>query len=58
LIGILVEFNQEDGTIGSAVNGGVSMINNEIVLWIGDRTIPDRIPLSSVLSISAGVKDG
>ena len=53
LIGKTVNFSQEGGLSGSGLVTGVSMLKNEVLLWIGENTIP----LSAVISVGAGVND-
>ena len=53
LIGKTVNYTQEGGETGSGVVTGVSMLKNEILLWIGEK----KIPLSAVSSVEAGGKN-
>jgi flagellar hook assembly protein FlgD len=53
LIGKTVNYTQQDGVTGSGLVTGVSMLKNEILLWIGETTIP----LSAVSSVEAGGKN-
>ena len=53
LIGKTVNYTQENGETGSGLVTGVSMLKNEVLLWIGETTIP----LSAVSSVEAGGKN-
>ena len=49
MIGKVVEFTADDGSVESGVVTGVSMVNDQPMLWVGDW----MVPLSAVITVSS-----
>ncbi len=49
LIGKTVEYSSDEGEVQSGVVTGVSMLNDQIMLWLGEECIP----LFAVISVNA-----